>query len=366
MTKYDINAIAKNFRIEGNLTGAEPFGSGIINDTFCLTTDRARYVLQRINHEIFTDPIGLMANVIKVTEHITGKLKQQADPLADRMLKVIATDDDTGCYKDPDGNYWRAYNLIEGAVTYDTIEQPQLAREAARMFGWFQRMLADLPGSQLCETIPGFHNTPKRFETFKKALEADACGRAKGITEEIDFALEHESICGKLLALADTGEIPIRVTHNDTKINNVMFDKETSKGVCVIDLDTVMPGLSLYDFGDMVRTATSFGDENQRDLSKVSMRMDMFEPLVRGFASETAGFMTEAEKANLVFAGKLITFEQYIRFLGDYIAGDVYYKIEYKTHNLDRSRTQMKLIQTIIDQEDAMHQLVESVWRQLG
>jgi hypothetical protein len=220
------------------------------------------------------------------------------------------------------------------------------------MFGKFAAMLTDLPGPPLHETIPDFHNTPKRLKAFQEVLRQDPCNRAKDAGAEIDFVLENTRICDVLLNHVAKGEIPVRITHND-------------KGVCVIDLDTVMPGLSLYDFGDMVRTATNPAEEDERDLSKVTMRMPIFEMLLKGFTEETYTFLTPTEKKNMVFAGKLITFEQMIRFLVDHLAGDIYYKIHHKDHNLDRCRTQMKMVQSITAQEERMNTLAESVFKEL-
>lgn len=367
--EHDIRSIAENFALDGLLTGAEPFGSGHINDTYSLTCQKGgqakRYVLQRINHEIFKNPPAMMENIRRVTDHIRRKLEGQEAELACRQLKVIQTAGGNDWFKGERGNYWRVYNRIENAVTYDTLESLELAHETARMFGWFQRMLTDLPGEALHETIVDFHTTPKRLEAFRKVLGQDPCNRAKDVKAEIDFVLENAHICDVLLNCVEKGEIPVRVTHNDTKINNVMLDAETHKGVCVIDLDTVMPGLSLYDFGDMVRTATSPADEDERDLSKVTMRMPMFEMLVKGFAAQTHTFLTPTEKKHLAFSGKLITFEQMIRFLGDHLAGDTYYKIHRAGHNLDRARTQMELVRSIIAQEDAANALVDSVFEEL-
>jgi hypothetical protein len=363
---YDLEKIVQQFQIDGQINSISPFGSGHINDTYCVVSEQAgvaaRYVLQRINHTIFKAPPKLMGNVRRVTDHIRGKLQSQKSDMADRQLVVIDAKDGTGCYADTDGNYWRMYNLIENAVTLDQLETPELAYEAARMFGWFQRMLTDLPGPPLFETIPDFHATPKRYQAFLEVLEQDLCGRAKEAEPEIDFIQANAWICDVLLDRVAEGEIPVRITHNDTKINNVMLDAETKKGVCVIDLDTVMPGLSLYDFGDMVRTATSPTEEDETDLSKISMRMPMFEMLAKGFAAETRSFLTEVERKNLAFSGKLITFEQMIRFLTDHLAGDTYYKIYRAGHNLDRTRTQMKLVQSIIEQEDEMNAAVEKVF----
>ena len=363
---YDIKSVAKHFRLDGELVDAEPVTRGHINDTYILAGEKngvvARYVLQRINQAVFKDPPSMMTNIIRVTEHISAKMREIDQGLASRQLTVIVADDGLGYYEDNDGNFWRMYNFIEDAVTHDALESTELACEAARMFGWFQRMLIDLPGPVLHETIGDFHNTPRRFEVFQKILEADTLNRAKDVKPEIDFVFENSGLCSVLLDLACKGEIPGRIAHNDTKINNVMLDEKTGKGVCVIDLDTVMPGLSVYDFGDMIRTATCSAQEDERDLSKVAVDISMFEALVRGFAAETSGFLTSAEKKHLVFAGKLITFEQLIRFLTDYLAGDVYYKISRQRHNLDRSRTQMKLVESIIEREEVMNELVEVVF----
>ncbi len=367
---YDLEQVVQQFQIDGQVTNISPFGAGHINDTYCVVSDQAgrqvRYVLQRINHAIFKNPVEVMDNIRRVTTHIHQKLKNQSSELAERQVVVIDTQDGAGCYTDAQGNFWRMYNMIENAVTFDRLETPELAYEAALMFGWFQRMLTNLPGQPLFETIPDFHNTPKRYQAFLKVLEQDPCGRAKEVTAEIDFVLENAEICDVLLDQVAKGEIPIRITHNDTKINNVMLDAETHKGVCVIDLDTVMPGLSLYDFGDMVRTATSPTEEDETDLSKISMRMPMFEMLAKGFAAETHPFLTEAEKKNLAFSGKLITFEQMIRFLGDHLAGDTYYKIHRPGHNLDRTRTQMKLVESIMAQEDKMNTVAEKAFSMAG
>lgn len=365
--EHDIESLAGNFNLDGKLIRYEPFGSGHINDTFCLSCEKdgrqLHYILQRINHEVFKNPPAMMENIRRVTNHIRRKMQDKQNKLASRQLVVIDTKDGADFFLDDDGNYWRLYNRIENAVTYDTIESPELAYEAARMFGRFAAMLKDLPGPPLHETIPDFHTTPKRFKAFMDVFQQDPCNRAKDAGAEIDFVLENAGICDVLLNHVAKGDIPVRITHNDTKINNVLLDEKTHKGVCVIDLDTVMPGLSLYDFGDMVRTATNPAEEDQRDLSKVTMRMPIFEMLLRGFAEETHAFLTPTEKKNMVFAGKLITFEQMIRFLADHLAGDIYYKIHREGHNLDRSRTQMKMVQSITSQQEQMNALADSVFK---
>jgi aminoglycoside phosphotransferase (APT) family kinase protein len=273
------------------------------------------------------------------------------------VLTLVPARDGQAWHVDAAGNHWRAYLFIERARTYDAVESAEQAFKAARAFGEFQRQLADLPAPRLHDTIPDFHHTPKRFAALEAAIRADAAGRAKLARAEIDFALAHQPMTRVLLE----ANLPERVTHNDTKFNNVMLDEATGEGICVIDLDTVMPGLALYDFGDMVRTTTSPAKEDERDLTKVTMQFPMFEALVRGYLAAAGGFLTPAEKQRLAFSGKLITFEIGIRFLTDYLAGDVYFKVHRDGHNLDRCRTQFKLVESIAQQEDAMNKLVEKL-----
>ena len=356
---YDLPFLARQFRTRGEPTDIAPVPVGHINDTFIVTAGNNRYVLQRINQVVFTKPVEVMANAVRITEHIRARMETAGPGSASRQLAVVATKDDGSYYCDAAGNVWRMYNFIENAVTYDSLQSAALAREAARMFGWFQKMLTDLPGAPLYETIPGFHNTPRRFERFQEVVKADAANRAKDARTEIGFVFEHAAICHVLYDLVKRGEIPVRVAHNDAKINNVMFDTSTSEGVSVIDLDTVMPGLSVYDFGDLVRTATCPAAEDERDLSKVAVDMILFKALAQGFVEGGRSFLTPLERQHLVFGGLLITFEQMIRFLTDYLAGDVYYKVHREGHNLDRTRTQMKLVQSILEQEEHLNQLVE-------
>ena len=260
-------------------------------------------------------------------------------------------------HADAEGGYWRAYRFIPSASTFDAVESQEQAFQAGRAFGRFQALLASLPGPRLHETILDFHNTPKRFAAFQHALAADSAGRAILAKPEIEFAQARESMTGVLL---DAG-LPERVTHNDTKLNNVLLDDATGEGICVIDLDTVMPGLAPYDFGDMVRTTTSPAQEDERDLSKISMQFPMFEALARGYLSQTGGLLTQREKELLAFSAKLITFEIGIRFLTDYLAGDTYFKVHREGHNLDRCRAQFKLVESIERQEEQMTRLVESL-----
>jgi hypothetical protein len=360
----DLAVIARSFDIPGEFVSAVPTGSGHINDSYCATSQAAgqpaRYILQRINHHIFGDPAPLMQNIQRVTAHLAKKLANEPDRLR-RTLTVIPTRDSLAWHTDPLGNHWRAYLFIEHARTFDIVESPAQAYQAAKAFGHFQYLLADLPAPRLHDTIPGFHNTPKRFAALQRAIVADAANRAHLARPEIDFALERQAITAVLL----NANLPERVTHNDTKFNNVLLDDRTGEGICVIDLDTVMPGLAPFDFGDMVRTTTSPAAEDEQDLAKVTMQWAMFEALLRGYLASAGGFLTRAERSHLVAAARIITFEQGVRFLADYLVGDPYYKIYRPTHNLDRCRTQFKLLASIEQQEDAMHCLVESLTRTL-
>lgn len=356
--RHDVQAVAREFQIHGDYISAAPYGSGHINDTYCAVFDQGgmpmRYIFQRINHNIFKNPVALMENINRVTSHLQSKCRGEG---ARRALTVIPARAGQAQYCDEAGNFWRAYIFIEKARTYDAVETVSQAFEAAKAFGSFQKLLADLPAPRLHETIPDFHNTPKRFEALEAAVSSDAGGRVKHATAEIEFALQHKPMTSVLLAAG----LPERVTHNDTKFNNVMLDDATGEGICVIDLDTVMPGLVHYDFGDMVRTATSPAKEDEKDLSKVKMQFPMFEALVRGYLASAGEFLTGVEKRYLAFSGKLITFEIGIRFLTDFLAGDVYFKVQREGHNLDRCRTQFKLVESIEQQEVLMNKLVESI-----
>jgi len=358
--KHDLESVVRQFDIIGEFFRAERYGSGHINDTYCVVVKQAgtpvRYIFQRINHNIFKNPVTLMENVQRVTAHLAAKLVGMNDATR-RVLTLLPTRAGKGWLVDAAGDHWRAYLFIEKARTYDIVGSTDQAFKAARAFGQFQQMLADLPAPRLHDTIPDFHHTPRRFAALEQAIAADVAGRATLVRAEIEFARARQHIASILL----DANLPERVTHNDTKFNNVMLDDATGEGICVIDLDTVMPGLALYDFGDMVRTTTSPAKEDERDLSKVTMQFPMFEALVRGYLSTAGGFLTKAEKQFLAFSGKLITFEIGIRFLTDFLAGDVYFKTHRDGHNLDRCRTQFKLVESIEQQEKQMNQLVEEI-----
>jgi len=356
----DAQATASQFEFSGEVVGLTPHGSGHINDTFLVTCKAqgapARYILQHINRHVFRDPIAVMQNVERVTAHLAAQATGEPDG-ARSALRLIPARDGRKWHVDRQGETWRAYCFIENARTYETATSQEQAFQAARAFGRFQQQLSSLPPPRLHETIPDFHSTPKRFAALEEAITADVAGRAALAKPEIEFARSRQAITGNLL---DAG-LPERITHNDTKFNNVLLDDKTGEAVCVIDLDTVMPGLALYDFGDMVRTTTSPAAEDEKDLSRVTMQFPMFEALVRGYLETAGAFLTAPERKLLALSGKLITFEIGIRFLADYLAGDTYFKVHREGHNLDRCRTQFKLVESIEQQEKEMNRLVESI-----
>lgn len=360
---YDIRDLARAFAMPGDYVSHAPCGNGHINDTYEIRFNQAgthvRYILQRINHGIFTRPGEVMDNIQRVTSHIAGKLEEFGEPEACRkVLTLVPRRDGRIWHEDGDGNHWRAYFYIEGAEAHNHVNSTALAEEAARTFGTFQKYVADMPGPRLADTIPDFHNTPSRFRTFARAVEENRAGRKDSAAAEIAWVMEREPIASVLLDLQNNGHLPERIAHNDTKINNVMMDHQTGEGLCVMDLDTVMPGLVLYDFGDLVRTTTISTAEDERKADRVTMRLPMFDALVRGYLSTARDFLTKEEIAQLAFSGKLITYELATRFLADHLNGDVYFKTHRPNHNLDRFRVQAALINDIDRQFDQMQEVV--------
>ena len=351
------------FSIYGDFLVAIPFGMGNVNDTYQLTFDqggvRLHYILQRINSNVFHDPAGVMENIDRVTGHLLTKIRAAHAETKKRTLRLLRDPDYIPYVIDDKGNYWRAYVFVENARAYEVLDTPEQAYCIAREFGAFQNSLVDLEGKRLNETIPNFHNTPKRFDALEEAIKRDVAGRVKEVQAEIDFAMSLRDEAGTLLRLNESGDIPERITHNETKCNNILIDDLSHEGVCVLDLDTVMPGLSLYDFGDMVRSATNSAGEDEIDCSKVFMRFDMYEALYRGFVSTAGNFMTPAEKENLPLSGKIITTEIGIRFLTDYLEGDSYFKIRRPKHNLERCRNQFALVRSISGQMEKMRCLLK-------
>jgi len=350
--EFNIKDVISHFKLYGDFIDAAAYGNGHINDTFLIDYIQAgcrqRYILQRINNIVFREPERLMENIDRICTELHRRLKEEGTADASRRaLTIVPSESDLPYYKDENGSYWRVYLFIEDAAGYDIVENEEQAYQAARAFGEFQKLLTELPGKRLYETIPDFHNTPKRFRRFRQVIEEDSKGRAAEAADEISFYLSFENEVGHLLELNAKGLIPERVTHNDTKLNNVLIDTDSHRALCVIDLDTSMPGLAPYDFGDLVRTSTTASAEDEKELSKVVFLPEMFKALTRGYLSTAADFLTEAELENLYFGGRLLTFETGMRFLTDFLEGDVYYKTAFPEHNLIRSRTQAELIKQL-------------------
>ena len=350
-----IEQSAYAFALNGTPVSCVEFGHGHINYTLKLDTDTgAEYVLQRINTYVFKDPVRLMDNVSSVTNYLRGKV---ADPR--QALHFIPTHDGKFYHMDAQGQYWRMYDFV-GGFCLDLPESDEDFYQSALAFGRFQHLLSDFPADSLFETIPEFHNTVDRYRQFKESVAADACGRLASAQHEVDFLLNHEAEACQLQHMLEQQELPLRVTHNDTKLNNVLLDRATRKSLCVLDLDTVMPGLSAHDFGDSIRFGAATAAEDEQDLSKVSMDLRLFEVYTRGFL-EAAVSLTDKEVAVLPLGALNMALELATRFLKDYLDGDKYFKTAYPTHNLVRARTQIKMAQDMLLKMDEMNRIVAEV-----
>ena len=354
--------VINHYQFTGELLSQEPYGSGHINDTFLLVYDiermgRMKVILQRMNKDIFTKPEELMENVVGVTSYLRERIIENGGDPERETLNVIPTPDGAMFYKDSKGDYWRAYKFITDALGYDKVENPDDFYQSAVSFGNFQRLLADYPAETLHETIPLFHNTTNRYRIFRKALQDDLAGRAAGVPDDIRFALDREQEAGTLCSLLDSGELPLRVTHNDTKLNNVLFDRRTRKALCVLDLDTVMPGSSLYDYGDSIRFGAATAAEDEKDLSKMGINLHLFQVYTAGYLAACKS-LTPKELELLPLGAKIITLELAVRFLTDYLDGDRYFRVAYPEHNLVRARAQMKLVADMEAHWDEMQAIV--------
>ncbi len=337
------------YELNAELVGAVPYGHGHVNNTFCVYTqttdgDCVRYILQRISDKAFKKPSELMENICVVTDYLRDIIVKNNGDTERETLTVIRTRDGNSFFTDAEGRAWRMYSFIEGAVTLEKADTPELFYASGKAFGNFQRLLCDYPADTLHETIKDFHNTAKRLENLKTAIEKDRHNRVKNVANEIEFALNREEDCSLALNAQRDGILPLRVTHNDTKLNNVMMDNESGEGICVIDLDTVMPGLSINDFGDSIRFGANHSAEDETDLSKVNFDISLFEVYAKGFLEGCGGTLTKAEIEHMPLGAKLMTLECGIRFLTDYLDGDVYFKTTRDSQNLDRARTQFKLV----------------------
>ena len=359
-----IKSIVNRFEICGTYDSGEVFGNGHINETFLIKTKEADcddYILQKVNHYVFRNVEGLMENMRRVTNHIRNKLK--SDPQADikrNVISIIPAKDGKLYYKDETGDYWRILLFIGGGHSYDIVDSPQKAYMGGRAFGNFQKLLSDFPPPPLVETIPNFHNIEMRLQTFFKTVQDDPEGRVSEVKEEIGYVEERQEEMKTIYNLGNEGKIPLRITHNDTKFNNILFDDE-DKVLCILDLDTVMPGYIHYDFGDAIRTGANTGAEDDENLARVSLNIDLFKAYAQGFLEETHHFLNQYEIDNLAFSAKLFAFSQALRFLTDYIAGDVYYKIHHPKHNLQRTKAQFALLFSMEKQYDEMRLIISKI-----
>ena len=352
MAKHSLYTVLKHFDFENE---AKAYGNGHINETYVVDP---QYIVQKINTNVFKNPDELMNNILSVTKFLKDIIIAEGGDPNRETLTVIPTNEGHSYYKAEDGSCFRCYEFIRDSLAIETVEDPTDLYEAAKSFALFQKRLANFPADTLAETIVDFHNTPKRFEALEEAIKNDVKGRASSVKEEIEFALSQKNWISTVTDGLKDGSIPLRVTHNDTKINNVLFDAATRKGLCVIDLDTVMPGSMLYDFGDALRIGAASGAEDEIDLDKIWFKLDNFEAFVKGFAEEIGKTLTAREIELLPLSAKLLTYECGIRFLTDYLNGDTYFRIHRENHNLDRCRTQFKLVKDIDSKFEEMNKIV--------
>lgn len=353
----------KSMKFDGDVINVKSFGSGIINDTFLVTCknnkgNENKYILQKINSSIFKNVEKLMENYCGVCDYLKKIVSENGGDVERETITVVPTNSGKSYLKDSLDNYWRAIKFISDTVTYDVAESAEDFYKVGKAFGEFQNKLAGYNAENLYESIPNFHNTKERFKTFLLAIENNKARRLESVRSEVDFILEREKDTSILLDLYENGELPLRVTHNDTKISNILMDANTKNGICIIDLDTIMPGISLYDFGDAIRSGATHALEDEKDLDKVYVDLEFFEAFTKGFLEGTNSSLTEKEIEMLPMGAKVITLEQAIRFLTDYLDGDVYYKTSYSNQNLDRTRTQLKLVKDIEEKWNELNNIV--------
>ena len=349
--------IINTFKLEGQPVKSIPFGSGHINQTWLVETDHPhRYILQKVNTGVFPNGAGLMNNIILVTDHLRKK-----DPDPRHVLTLVPTKDGQLYISKGENELWRVYEFVTGGISLDRAETPEDFRLSGLAFGGFQRQMADFPAEKLVEVIPGFHDTPKRYGAFHQALKEDRLNRAKSVQAEIDFILEREQGAGLLMDLLREGQLPLRVTHNDTKLNNVMLDEKTRQPLCILDLDTVMPGLVANDFGESVRFGASTAAEDEPDTAKVHVDLSLYEVFARGFLSACGAQLTDTEKETLPDGARMMSLENGMRFLTDYLEGDTYFHIARPEHNLDRSRAQLALVREMEQKDAAIRQMMKQI-----
>ena len=355
----DLKEVIAQFDIKGDFRGYKTLTSGNINSTYELMLfdngSICTYVLQKINKFVFKKPYEVMENILKITEFMRNNTNSDTDRM---VLRYFRTKDNSPCFIDEKGEYWRCYRYIDDSVTYDKCEDLGVIREAGKAFGHFQAMLLGFDASVLYETIPDFHNTRKRLTTLFHTVVNDEFARVKGVKDCVEYIIDNREQAEVLCAMQKNGEIPLKVTHNDTKCNNVLFDIDSGNSLAVIDLDTVMPGLVAHDFGDAVRSIASSTAEDEKDLSKVEFNLEKFEAFTQGFMGELKGMLSENEIKSLSYGPYVLTVELASRFLDDYINGDKYFKINYPLHNLDRTKCQIQLAKDILNKQEKITEII--------
>ena len=360
MSDLSLLSVCEKFLLPSKATAVSPLGNGLINHTYLAEcADGSRFVLQKINTVVFSRPKEMMENIIGVCAFLANKIQQAGGDPTREAMRFVPTPEGTYYYQTPDGEFYRMSYFIDRAVAYDSPERPGILYEAAYAFGRFQRLLSDYPADTLYETIPNFHNTPVRYQNFEDACAKDVAGRAASVTAELDALRRYAPYVSSITEPLEKHRIPLRVTHNDTKLNNVLIDPETNRAICVLDLDTVMPGSLLYDFGDSLRFAGNHGAEDDRDLSRVWLDLSRYEEYVSGFLKGVGDGITKEEKELLPISVFMLTYENALRFMTDYLNGDVYFKILTPDHNLARTRAHLRLMEDILSKLDDMRAIGE-------
>lgn len=366
VTDSSINNLISEFRIDTEIASVKPFGSGHINDTYRIINKDPNghdYLLQRVNHNVFKDVSLLMNNIVSVTDHLKEKLSHLSNgSLEKAVLTVIGTKTGQPYFEDVNGNCWRMFYFLKGTKSYDMVTNEKQAFEGGKAFGLFQALLADLDTSLIKDTIPNFHNIEYRLDNLQKSIEADKSNRARDVSTEIDFILQRSNTMSEILRLGKSGKLPSRIVHNDTKFNNVLLDEDDHMQ-CVIDLDTVMPGYVAYDFGDSIRTIINTATEDEADISLIDLNIPLFEAYTKGYLQESVGFLTKEEVDSLIKGALLLPFIQAVRFLTDYLDGDVYFKTNLPQHNLQRTRAQLALVKKLEENQDRLNQIITSNWQ---
>lgn len=357
---FELKKVVSQFDISGDIESIEKFGSGHINDTFCVCIANAdtSYLLQKINHHIFPNIDGLMENIQLVTKHLKEEMAGKVEDVTKHTLTIIPCIDGKLYHQDSAGQYWRVFILLDNVKSYDIVETYQQAYSGGRAFGQFQKQLSTLDARKIVEVLPNFHNIDFRLNNLKQAIKANKANRLTEVQDILDYISSRESRMRTVLQMAENGELPLRITHNDTKFNNVLLD-EHDNVQCVIDLDTVMPGYVAYDFGDAIRTIINSAAEDEKDLSKIVLNIPLFQAYTEGYLREASEFLTDKEIESLFYGVLLLPYMQAVRFLTDYIDGDLYYKIHYIDHNLVRTRAQIKLVQELEHNESVLKEILK-------